>query len=91
MRKSSHEFICGRQSCFELLRLISMFFIILYHLLLWFVQDNPSHVVLKALWLPLHVGVICFVLISGLINKLLSPVWNISNVLNNLAYKRLGF
>ena len=55
----------SRQSSFELLRLISMFFIVLYHFLRWFVQDNPSHVDLKALWLPLHVGVICFVLISG--------------------------
>lgn len=59
---NGHE---NRQSCFELLRLIAMFFIVLYHLLLWFVQDNPSHDGLKALWLPLHVGVICFVLISG--------------------------
>ena len=47
-----------RQSCFELLRLISMFFIVLYHFLRWFVQDNPSHHVLQALWLPLHVGVV---------------------------------
>lgn len=54
-----------RDSNFELLRLVCMFFIVLYHLLLWFVQDNPSHLPLKALWLPLHVGVICFVLISG--------------------------
>lgn len=54
-----------RQSCFELLRLISMFFIVLYHFLRWFVQDNPLYSELKALWLPLHVGVICFVLISG--------------------------
>ena len=54
-----------RESCFELLRLISMFCIVLYHFLRWFVQDNPTHSELKALWLPLHVGVICFVLISG--------------------------
>ena len=38
-----------RQSNYELLRLISMFFIVLYHLLLWFVQDHPSHGCLKAL------------------------------------------
>lgn len=55
----------ARHSNFELLRLISMFFIVLYHFLRWFVQDNPSHHVLQALWLPLHVGVVCFVLISG--------------------------
>lgn len=55
----------SRQSCFELLRLISMFYIVLYHFLRWFVQDNPLHQNLKAFWLPLHVGVVCFVLISG--------------------------
>ena len=59
------DHINSRQSSFELLRLISMFFIVLYHYLLWFVQDNSSHADLKAFWLPLHVGVICFVLISG--------------------------
>ena len=55
----------ARQSGFELLRLISMLFIVLYHFLRWFVQDNPGHQSLKAFWLPLHVGVVCFVLISG--------------------------
>ena len=54
-----------RQSCFELLRLISMFFIVLYHFLRWFVQDNPTHNSLQAFWLPLHIGVVCFVFISG--------------------------
>jgi len=54
-----------RQSNFELLRLVSMFYIVLYHFLRWFVQDNPAHSSLQALWLPLHVGVVCFVLISG--------------------------
>ena len=42
-----------------------MFFIVLYHFLLWFVEDHSSHHCLKAFWLPLHIGVICFVLISG--------------------------
>ena len=54
-----------RESNFELLRLIAMFFIVLYHLLLKFivvVDDNP---IFQAVFLPLHVAVICFVLISG--------------------------
>lgn len=55
----------ARQSGFELLRIVAMLFIVLYHFLRWFVQDNPSHQVLQAFWLPLHVGVVCFVLISG--------------------------
>ena len=54
-----------RQSNFELLRLVSQYLIIYYHLLLIFVvpfNDNP---VFKALELPAHIGVILFVLISG--------------------------
>ena len=54
-----------RESNFELLRLIAMFFIVLYHLLLKFivvVDDNP---IFQAVFMPLHVAVICFVLISG--------------------------
>lgn len=54
-----------RQSNFEMLRLLSMLFIVFYHLLRWFVKDNPSYDSLRAIWIPLHVGVICFVLISG--------------------------
>ena len=54
-----------RQSNFELLRLLSMFFIISYHLLLRFHDVNDSFGWMQALWLPLHVGVVCFVLISG--------------------------
>lgn len=54
-----------RQSNFELLRLLSMFFIVFYHLLLRFHHVNDSFGWMQALWLPLHVGVVCFVLISG--------------------------
>lgn len=55
----------NRLSNFELLRLLSMFMIVHYHLLRWFVQDNPAYHWVSALWLPLHVGVVVFVLISG--------------------------
>ena len=54
-----------RESNFELLRLISMLFIVWYHLLLMFIvkiDDNPIY---KAAYLPLHIAVICFVLLSG--------------------------
>ena len=39
--------------------------IVFYHLLRWFVQDNPAYDWVRAFWLPLHVGVVVFVLISG--------------------------
>ena len=42
-----------------------MFLIVFYHLLRWFVQDNPAYDWVRALWIPLHVGVVCFILISG--------------------------
>lgn len=42
-----------------------MFFIVFYHLLRWFVQENPTFDCVRALWLPLHVGVLIFVFLSG--------------------------
>lgn len=42
-----------------------MFFIVFYHLLRWFVLDNPTYDWVRALWIPLHVGVVVFILISG--------------------------
>lgn len=54
-----------RESNFELLRIVSMYFILLYHMLLFFISKIDDVSLFKALWLPLHVAVICFVLISG--------------------------
>lgn len=55
-----------RQSNFELLRLVCMFYIILGHLFLFFVAPNhPDEAIWTILQYPLHVAVILFVLISG--------------------------
>lgn len=55
-----------RESNFELLRILSMYFIILYHLILFFIEgENLDVIFWRAIKLPLHVGVILFVLISG--------------------------
>lgn len=54
-----------RESNYELLRLISMFMIVLYHLLLYIAYPFSHNIIYKSLWLPLHVAVVCFVLISG--------------------------
>lgn len=55
-----------RNASFELLRIICMFMIVLYHL---FIKLDYSEVSTSALYssmlFPLHVAVICFVLISG--------------------------
>jgi len=54
-----------RESSFELIRILAQFFIVFYHIFLFFiypVTQNPYH---KAIWLPLHIGVVLFVLISG--------------------------
>ena len=55
----------NRLSNFEALRLLSMFLIVFYHLLIRFARVNPGFEELRVLWIPLHVGVVCFVLISG--------------------------
>lgn len=54
-----------RESNFELLRVVSMFFIVLYHILFFVICKIDDSSLYKAMWLPLHVAVICFVLISG--------------------------
>ena len=55
-----------RNASFELLRIICMFMIVLYHL---FIKLDYSFVSTSALYssmlFPLHVAVVCFVLISG--------------------------
>lgn len=55
-----------RNASFELLRIICMFMIVLYHL---FIKLDYSAVCTSAFYssllFPLHVAVICFVLISG--------------------------
>ena len=57
----------NRNSSFELLRIIAQYMIVVYHILLfWFVLDNPGYEpMFKVAWIPLHIGVILYVLISG--------------------------
>lgn len=62
-----------RESNFELLRLVAMFFIVIYHMFLFFlspIDDNPLYV---AIQLPLHIGVPLFVMISGYFGIKFSP------------------
>ena len=55
-----------RQSNMELLRCFAMLCIILYHMLCFVVSPmNPNNVLYKAMWMPLHIGVPLFVMISG--------------------------
>lgn len=56
-----------RSSNFELLRIVSMSFIVMYHFLcyIYITETHETETIYRALWLPLHIGVICFVLISG--------------------------
>lgn len=56
-----------RNSAFELMRLVAQWFIVAYHIFLFYFflnNDNPD-IIFKAIWIPLHVGVPLFVLISG--------------------------
>lgn len=54
-----------RQSNFELLRIFSMFCIIVYHLLIFAIAPLHSDGIYRALQLPFHIGVPLFVMISG--------------------------
>lgn len=54
-----------RQSNMELLRIISMLCIIVYHLLLFGLEPASGNTLYKALQIPFHIGVPIFVMISG--------------------------
>lgn len=56
----------SRESNFELLRIVAMFCIVFYHLLLHYViPAEGEESIFYALQLPLHIGVPLFVFISG--------------------------
>ncbi len=54
-----------RESSFELMRLVSMFLIVLYHLFCSSCIHFMKMIFYKAIQIPLHIGVLLFVLISG--------------------------
>lgn len=55
-----------RQSNLELLRCFAMLCIMVYHMLCFVVSPmNPDNMFYKAMWMPLHIGVPLFVMISG--------------------------
>lgn len=54
-----------RESQFELIRILAQVFIVIYHLFLLYVYPTTGQALHKAIWLPLHIGVPLFVLISG--------------------------
>ena len=54
-----------RESSFELIRLIAMFMIVLYHIYvkhIYCIYDTSFN---QAIYMPLHIGVTLFLLISG--------------------------
>lgn len=57
--------ISKRESSFELIRIMAQFMIVLYHILIVAIFPTTQNPFYKALWLPLHIGVPLFVLISG--------------------------
>ena len=57
--------ILVRKSGIEMVRLLAMFMIVYYHLVLFFVEPVDTNPIYKAIQIPLHIGVILFVLISG--------------------------
>ena len=56
-----------RNSAYELMRLVAQWFIVAYHVFLFYFvlnNDNPEPIY-KAIWIPLHIGVPLFVMLSG--------------------------
>lgn len=66
MERSDATYV-ARNSSFEFLRIIAQYMIVIYHVLLfWFIHRGIEPIqVYKAICIPLHIGVILYVLISG--------------------------
>ena len=81
-----------RESSFESLRLIAQYMIVVYHILLfWFVNEGPNPMpIYKALLVPLHTGVILFVLISGYFGIKCS-IKGVFRIVSQLLIYGLGF
>lgn len=75
----------GRNSSFELLRLISMWMILLYHFHLVLASRSSDFVLFKAIQLPLHIAVLNFILISGYFNIRFS-INGISKLLSKIVF-----
>lgn len=60
-----NKLLYNRNSALELVRILAMFMIVYYHIILFFVEPIDSNPIYKAIQMPLHIGVILFVLISG--------------------------
>ena len=78
-----------RNSSFELLRLIAQFMIVVYHILLfWFINNGASTTMElhKAICIPLHIGVLLYVLISGFYGIRFSISGVIKIIANLLIY-----
>lgn len=62
----SQGLVKQRNSAFELLRILSQVFIVLYHICyIWQGKENSSQPFFQAVSIPLHIGVVVFVLLSG--------------------------
>lgn len=56
----------NRESNFELLRIVAQYMIVFYHLFFHFTKDYQDiHPIFKGIQIPLHIGVVIFILISG--------------------------
>lgn len=76
-----------RESQFELLRIIAQWFIILYHLFHMFtVRYQIESPIFLGIQIPLHIGVILFVLISGYFGIKLSVKGVVRIVVQTFVY-----
>lgn len=63
-----------RNSAFELLRILSQVFIVLYHICyIWQGKEYSNQPFFQAVSIPLHIGVVVFVLLSGYFTIKLKP------------------
>lgn len=63
--KTINTVVKNRNSSIEMLRIISMWMIVFYHFHTHVLQYGSDDVFFRAVQIPIHIAVICFILISG--------------------------
>lgn len=73
-RNQNTNAVNQRNSSFELLRILSQVFIVLYHICyIWQGKEYSSQPFFQSVSIPLHIGVVVFVLLSGYFTIKLKP------------------
>lgn len=91
MSCNREKVVCSRNASIELLRLLCMLFIVIYHFIIKTNINWQLDAALSTFVLPLHVAVICFILITGYYGTRLSLSKIVSLAIQTIFYCVLSY